>query len=107
MDNVNRQVLRLLHSNEVTFYSIDSVRDDSNEEDVNLQTDYPVEFLNTFNPPGFPPHKLVLKEGCIAMLLRNLSLKKGLCNGTRMIVEGWQNNVLRVKIVTGSLKGSI
>jgi ATP-dependent DNA helicase PIF1 len=37
--------------------------------------------------PNVPPHRLVLKVGIPVVLLRNLSLKNGLCNGVVMVVE--------------------
>ena len=46
-----------------------------------------VEYLNTLNPNGFPPHTLFLKPGMPLMLLRNLNPKEGLCNGTKLIYE--------------------
>lgn len=33
---------------------------------------YPVEFLNTFNPLGFPTHMLLLKIETSIILLRNI-----------------------------------
>lgn len=34
-----------------------------------------------------PPHKLCLKPGAVVMLLRNLYVELGVCNGTRMVVR--------------------
>jgi hypothetical protein len=55
--------------------------------DMVLNTDntihYPVEFLNTFNPPNFPAHKIFLKVEAPVSLLLNLYPPK-LCNGTRL-----------------------
>ncbi|GJY37893.1 DNA helicase [Tanacetum coccineum] len=48
---------------------------------------YPPEYLNTIKFPGFSPHELYLKVGSPMMLLRNVNLSGGLCNGTRMIVR--------------------
>ncbi|VDP25960.1 unnamed protein product [Heligmosomoides polygyrus] len=46
---------------------------------------FPTEFLNKMTPTGMPPHALHLKVGCIVMLLRNIDVRNGLCNGTRLI----------------------
>jgi hypothetical protein len=54
----------------------------------------PTEFLNTLDPPGMPPHKLHLKLGAIYMLLRNLNVTDGLCNGTRFFLDAFDTNVL-------------
>ncbi|GJV76883.1 DNA helicase [Tanacetum coccineum] len=48
---------------------------------------YPMEYLNTLQFSGFPPHELELKVGIPIMLLRNLNLQGGMCNGTRMIIK--------------------
>ena len=72
----------MLPSETKTYLSADSVNCDDNEEAQN----YPMEFLNSLTPSGMPPHCLNLKVGSIVMLLRNISLKKGLCNGTRLVI---------------------
>lgn len=41
------------------------------------------------------------------MLLRNLSIPNGLCNGTRLIDLGWTLNSLKVKILGGQYQGSV
>ena len=62
------------------FSSIDTMVD----QDQVVQ--FPAEFLNSLQPPGMPPHNLVLKRGSPMMLLRNLD-PTSLCNGTRLIVK--------------------
>ena len=66
---------------------------------------YPPEYLNTFKFPGLPPHKLQLKVGVPIMLLRNVNLEGGLCNGTRMIVTNLMSKVIEAEIITGTRIG--
>ena len=43
--------------------------------------------ITPLTPNGLPPHKLVLKIGAIVILIINLNLQYGLCNGTRLIIK--------------------
>lgn len=103
---LNESVLARLNAEEVSYYSIDSmvIDDDSFNQ---AQVNFPVEFLNTLNPSGMPPHKLNLKKGCIVLLLRNLSIKNGLCNGTRLAIRDFRANVIQAESLTGSQRGKI
>ena len=74
-------------------------------EDPREAEQYPLEFLNSITPTGMPPHRLLLKPGVIIMLLRNLDIKRGLCNGTRLIVRNLHTHVLDAEILTGANKG--
>ena len=84
-----------------TYISADKVICDDEEEANN----YPLEFANSLTPTGMPPHRLLLKKGAIVMLLRNLDVTKGLCNGTRLIVHNLHEHVIDAEIITGSCKG--
>jgi hypothetical protein len=100
---VNDKVLKNMVPGEVKIYlSADKAICD-NEEEAN---NYPVEFLNSLTPSGMPPHHLLLKPGAIIMLLRNLDISRGLCNGTRLIVRRLHQHVLDVEILTGAHHGS-
>ena len=80
-----------------TYLSVDNVKYESDEECQN----YPVEFLNSLTPSGMPPHILNLKIGCTVMLLRNISLRQGLCNGTRFRVSALHQNCIQAKPLQG------
>nr|ABN08025.1 Transcriptional factor B3 [Medicago truncatula] len=60
------------------------------------------EFLTTINASGLPHHKIRLKIGVPIMLLRNIDLKLGLCNGTRLTITRMEKFVLEAKVVPGS-----
>ncbi|XP_071686775.1 uncharacterized protein [Rutidosis leptorrhynchoides] len=85
----------------MTYKSSDEICKGSTDSMEQQQT-YPVEYLNTLNFPGVPPHKLKLKLGQPVMLLRNLCPSAGLCNGTRLILTDFQKFVLQARIITGS-----
>ena len=59
----------------------------------------PEEYLHTLLPPGMPPYNLHLKKGAVYMLLRNMSVAEGLCNGTRFTLVEIQNHLLECKII--------
>ena len=87
---------------ESRFYtSVDSIVHD----DIGNEVNYPVEFLNSQTPSGMPPHVLKLKKGAIIMLLRNLNPKRGLLNGTRLLIVSLSELYIHGKLISGSKKG--
>ncbi|XP_056690320.1 uncharacterized protein [Spinacia oleracea] len=51
------------------------------------------------------PHQLFLKENSPVILLRNILLSSGLCNGTRLIFKRFFPNLIECVITTGHHKG--
>lgn len=100
-ENVNKlniHLQNLLPGNTKNYKSFDTVLD------PDQAVYYPVEFLNSLEPSGFPLHNLDLKIGSPIMLLRNLDSPK-LCNGTRLCVKNLFPNVIEATILTGCGKG--
>lgn len=105
VEELNKNVVELLDINTERIYtSVDSVENCDNG-DIN-EAILP-EYLNTLNPPLFPPYELKLRTNCIVMLIRNLSISEGLCNGTRLLILELGNNILRCIILTGDKRGDI
>ncbi|KAJ7566191.1 hypothetical protein O6H91_02G092100 [Diphasiastrum complanatum] len=100
VDEINSKVVEQLPGDACTFYSADSMVE-CDDSDV-----YPVEFLNSLQPSGCPPHRLVLKVGMIVMLWWSIVSHKGLCNGTRLIIRRLGRQVLDAEIVIGRNIGS-
>ncbi|EFP07889.1 hypothetical protein CRE_14160 [Caenorhabditis remanei] len=96
---MNEEVHNRMRGSEKIFYSRDEVVDDSNTKVVTT------EFLNSINTSSLPPHRLKLKVGSIVMLLRNLDVASGLCNGTRLTVLELGRRMLKCKYSTGSRIG--
>jgi ATP-dependent DNA helicase PIF1 len=61
----------------------------------NLQHD--IGSLRCINPSGLPPHLLQLKVGTCIILIRNLNIKEGHCNGTRYIILSLTRRCIRAK----------
>ena len=85
---INNRSLSKMPGDLVECISVDSTNslDGDDAENENLALQYPLEYLASLKLYGLPPAVLSLKIGCIIMLLRNLCVTDGLCNGTRLIV---------------------
>jgi hypothetical protein len=62
----------------------------------------PVEILNSHNPSGVPPHKLILKKGMPIMLRSSMNGYKGQANGTSLVCRGFTRRVIDAEVTTGS-----
>lgn len=94
---INTEILNRLPGEEKTYSSYDTVISD----DPQSHAAYPVEFLNSLTLSGFPSHKLVLKQNCIVLLIRNFNTGKGLVNGTRLRIVQMYRNTLDCEVLTG------
>ena len=104
VDDINEAVLAKFPGNECTLLSADSVQ--TQDGDVNDYQPYPIEYLNSLRASGLPLAKLALKPGCPIMLLRNLDPSRGLCNGTRMILNQIRPRVLDCTVISGDQRFS-
>ena len=95
---LNDQVLDRLKGSESVYYSYDSIECDSEEERSNFSP----EFLNGLTLSGMPFHKFVY---CIVVLLRNLNVTHGICNGTRLRVVQLIKNLVDCEVISGSKTG--
>lgn len=102
---VNINVLQMLPGETKAYKSCDSICKGSSasESDEIL---YPQEYLNSLKFSGLPNHEIQVKIGAPIMLLRNLNPKKGLCNGTRLIVTRCYPFLIEAMIITGNKIGN-
>ncbi|GAU49905.1 hypothetical protein TSUD_139610 [Trifolium subterraneum] len=106
VEQINDYVLSLIPSPSMECLSCDYVSkcDDDTVVDHRWIT---TEFLNEIKCSGLPNYKLILKVGVPIMLLRNVDVSSGLCNGTRLIVTYLGSNVIGAQIVSGRNIGNI
>nr|CAI5848570.1 unnamed protein product [Callosobruchus analis] len=95
---VDIYMIRLLDGDYTTYLSDDSVETEDDGERLN----FAIEFLNSTNSSGMPQHRLRLKVGTIVMLLRHLNTKKGLCNGTKLVITNMRSNVIEALFLGSS-----
>jgi PIF1-like helicase len=99
VDDVNQSILDSFPGEQTTTISVDKV--------IGIENIYPVEFLHSLKASGLPLAHLNLKPGVPLMLLRNLDVSNGLCNGTRMILLAIKPRVLQCHILGGKHAGNI
>lgn len=83
----NVQVLNMLPGTPRVYTSVDRC------SDVTGNNALPPTVFNKQLPSGMPPHELHLKEGAVVILLRNLKVPAGLCNGFRLRVDEMKDTV--------------
>lgn len=103
---VNDKIIDRLEGEIKVYLSVDTVVAEGDEAQ-DLVNDFPIEYLNTLTPSGMPRHRLCLKVGAVIMLLRNLNLREGLCNGTRLRVRSLHRDFIEAEIIGGRFSGSI
>jgi hypothetical protein len=98
VDEINARKIDRFPCKAMVFYNFDSVDDDEHNN-------YPQDILNSITPNGLPLHELRIKINCPLILLRNLDPRRGLCNGTRLVVRAVDKHILDTKIVNGTHAG--
>ena len=98
-DLINHYVINQLPGDGISLLGADSV-------EGSAAVNFPTKYLNSITPNEMPPHRLFLKMFATVILLRNLDLDEGICNGTRLIIRAFSNRVIGVEITTGVHKHS-
>ena len=73
--DINETVLDSVDADAWRLLSADSLA-------IDETTPIPIEYFNSIEEGGLPPHELKLKRGVPIMLLRYLNPREGFCNGT-------------------------
>jgi hypothetical protein len=94
VDNINMRMIKHFPGQEMIYHSFDRAEDDPYNY-------YPSEFLNSLTPNGLLPHVLKLKLNCPIIFFQNIDPANALCNGTRLVVRGFQRNAIDAEIVQG------
>ena len=72
-----------------------------------MELKYPTQLLNSIQTgSALPDHEIKLKKGFVVMLLRNIRQNCGHVNGTRYVVHNMTKNLLFLRAVSGTCKGS-
>ncbi|XP_009589393.1 uncharacterized protein [Nicotiana tomentosiformis] len=99
VDELNDRLKTLFPKDAKTFVATDETIEPNDQSQFE-------DFLHSLNPAGLPPYKLILKENCPIIFLRNLNPCEGLCNGTRLRCCDFKSRVISAKIASGDFKNT-
>jgi len=105
-DLVNNQCIPYIVGEEKVYLSCTTYQIDP-ERAPQGDLQFLPENVTALNHRGLPPHILRLRIGCRLMLLRNMGIADGLCNGTLFQVERFHEHAIEVRILTGERKGEV
>ncbi|WOH01927.1 hypothetical protein DCAR_0521313 [Daucus carota subsp. sativus] len=94
VSHLNSLIVDKMPGDSVSYYSVDTVEEFGGTED-DFNSAFPIEYLNSINLPGMPPHDL-----------KNLNQTLGLCNGTRMIITKCLKFCVECEVICGSFAGT-
>ena len=96
IDHINKFILDKMPGRTHHLLSTDKIiSDDEDMPDV-----VSVEYLNSVNVPGTPPHDLPLKIGALVFFIRNINFDCGLVNGRRGVIRGISRRVIDVEVLS-------
>ena len=105
VEEINKRVVKLFNKTTERIYT--SVESIENCDNGDINEGLLSKYLNTFNPANFPPHELRLITNCVVILIKNLYIDAGLCNGTRLLILELGNHLLRCTIFNCDKSGAI
>uniref|UniRef100_A0AC35GG10 ATP-dependent DNA helicase n=1 Tax=Panagrolaimus sp. PS1159 TaxID=55785 RepID=A0AC35GG10_9BILA len=105
VDDLNSIINSRLLGAANTYVAINTMPTDAYIGDFEFGDDYNSDELDLFEDPSIPPHSLSLKIGSVVMLTRNVSVRLGQCNGTRMVVVELFESSVKCIIMTGDHAG--
>lgn len=76
-------------------------------EDCEDPDRYPHDYIESLQIPGAPPFKLHLKIGARYMCIRNLDMRRGIINGTMLLLMRIGQRYLQFRILNGHGAGSV
>ena len=92
----NNEMIELLPGDTFESISTDYCMNDDDNRNVDVNT------LNSLEPSGLPPHRLLLKRNACVILMRSLIPRKGFCNGKRCLVKDIRGNLLVLTPLDGT-----
>jgi hypothetical protein len=101
--DINVRILTRLADETRVYDIVNSINFNTMEE--GNRPDIFIEFLRAQNPSGLPLARLELKIGTLIICLRNLFLREGLYNNTRMIISKLREYFIKIKIIGGQFYG--
>ena len=106
VSGVNEAILHQMQGESTIFHNADQVIQEKCADGPN-ELPVTMEFLHSITSSSLPPGQLKIKKSCPLLLMWNLSLLNGQCNGSHMVVVRASTHVLEVQLIGGDNNGQL